>query len=208
MIATAEVWAQTLVALGVLEGTAVRWAPAFAESVQPGAFAKGIEEMDNFIGQILHESGMLETMEESLNYSALRLTQVWPKRFPTLDDAAPYAHQPVKLANKVYGGRLGNTETGDGWKYRGSGLIQLTGRANFAEMEAKTGLPLTENPDLLRVAGPTALKVSMQWWKEHVNPEIVDDILKVTRAVNGGLTGLLDRQRLTALAYQQNKMFS
>ncbi len=79
-----------------------------------------------------HETGArFAPIEENLNYSAKRLMQVWPKRFPSLAAANPYANNPERLANSVYGGRLGNTSPGDGWKYRGRGLVQITGKANY-----------------------------------------------------------------------------
>ncbi|HEV7306425.1 hypothetical protein [Ensifer sp.] len=80
-----------------------------------------------------HETGgAMRPVEENLNYSARRLMQVWPARFPTLASAEPYANNPRALANRVYGGRLGNVGADDGWRYRGRGLAQITGRANYA----------------------------------------------------------------------------
>ncbi|KSV79535.1 lytic enzyme [Sinorhizobium sp. GW3] len=80
-----------------------------------------------------HETGgAMQPVSENLNYSAKRLTEVWPSRFPTLAAAAPYANNPQRLANKVYGGRLGNVDPGDGWLFRGRGLAQITGRENYA----------------------------------------------------------------------------
>ncbi|MCY1333092.1 hypothetical protein D9M68_299300 [compost metagenome] len=81
-----------------------------------------------------HETGgAMRPVEENLNYTAKRLTQVWPTRFQTLASAEPYAGKPQKLANRVYGGRLGNLEADDGWRYRGRGLAQITGKANYAK---------------------------------------------------------------------------
>lgn len=89
-----------------------------------------------------HETGArFAPVEENLNYSAKRLTQVWPSRFPSLAAATPYANNPQKLANKVYGGRMGNDGPDDGWRYRGRGFVQVTGRDNYA----KYGL--ADNPD-------------------------------------------------------------
>lgn len=85
-----------------------------------------------FLAQLGHESSGLTVDEENLDYSAARLMAVWPSRFPTLAAAQPYAHNPRALANKVYGGRLGNIGPDDGWKYRGRGYIQLTGRDAIA----------------------------------------------------------------------------
>lgn len=96
------------------------------------------------------ESQGLTRLEENLNYSAPRLCAVWPKRFPTLALAQPYAHNPRALANRVYGGRMGNTGPDDGWKYRGSGPGQLTGHDNFAKAGPGVGADLIGNPDLAR----------------------------------------------------------
>ena len=80
-----------------------------------------------------HETGgQMQPVSENLNYSARRLTEVWPSRFPTIAAAAPFANNPQRLANKVYGGRLGNVDPGDGWLFRGRGLAQITGRENYA----------------------------------------------------------------------------
>ena len=89
--------------------------------------------MAAFLAQLAHESGQLTRLTENLNYSAKRLTQVWPNRFQTLEKAAPYEKKPEKLANYIYAKRLGNGDeaSGDGWSYRGRGPIQLTGRGNY-----------------------------------------------------------------------------
>src|ERR1700682_3639529 len=82
----------------------------------------------HFMSQVLHETGGLTILIESLNYRAERLLEVWPTRFKTVADATPFAHNAEALANNVYGGRLGNTQPGDGWKFIGRGLLQITGR--------------------------------------------------------------------------------
>ena len=100
-----------------------------------------------------HETGgAMQSVSENLSYSAKRLTEVWPSRFPTLAAAAPYANYPRRLANKVYGGRLGNTGPDDGWLYRGRGLAQITGKTNYA----KFGLAGT--PDKA-IEMPTAIRI-------------------------------------------------
>lgn len=89
-----------------------------------------------------HETGArFAPIEENLNYSAKRLTQVWPKRFPSIAAAGPYANNPERLANSVYGGRMGNSEPGSGFRYRGRGFVQITGKDNYA----KYGL--ADNPE-------------------------------------------------------------
>ena len=84
-----------------------------------------------FLGQCMHESNNFRVLEEDLDYSAAGLMRVWPSRFPDYDVAEKYEHLPEKIANKVYAGKMGNTEEGDGWKYHGRGVIQLTGKDNY-----------------------------------------------------------------------------
>jgi putative chitinase len=102
-----------------------------------------------FLSTALEESGGLRLLVENLNYSAERAAEVWPSRFPTAAAAAPFAHNPPALADKVYGGRMGNTAPGDGWKFRGRGLIQITGHDNYAALAKETGLPFVDRPDLV-----------------------------------------------------------
>lgn len=187
----AEQWRGVLLQLGVAAPVVDEWAPVFATEMprmSPRAMA-------HFVSQVLHESGGLRYLAENLNYSAERLCAVWPRRFPTADRARPYAHNPEKLANHVYGGRMGNTEPGDGWRYRGRGLIQITGRSNYALVQELTGLPVLDDPDLLCEPGP-ALLSAVAWWGENVPDAEGLSVERVTRRVNGGLNGLADRQRL------------
>lgn len=155
----------------------------------------------HFMAQAANETGGLARLEENLNYSAKRLTQVWKKRFPTIAAATPYAKNPEKLANKVYGGRLGNDKAGDGWRYRGSGILQTTGKENFTEVETDTGLPVVSQPQLLRTF-PGALQAACIYWKKRGINKLADrdDIEGVTKAVNGGLIGLDDRKEWLAKA--------
>lgn len=148
----------------------------------------------HFFARVCVETGGLHTLEENLHYSAQRMHEVWPSRFPTAASAVPYAGNPEKLANKVYGGRLGNTAPGDGWDYRGSGLLQNTGKENFAEVEKATGLPVVANPQLLRTF-PGALQAATIYWKNRNINALADknDTTGVCRAVNGGITGLADQ---------------
>ena len=118
-----EQWRAALQQLGVADALVDVWAPVFTDNMP----RMGRKSEAHFVSQVLHESGGLRWLEENLNYSAARLVAVWPRRFPTEDRARPYARNPERLANNVYGGRMGNTEPGDGWRYRGRGLIQITG---------------------------------------------------------------------------------
>jgi putative chitinase len=149
----------------------------------------------HFWGQVLHETSGLTVLVENLNYSAKRLTEVWPSRFPTLDQAQPFAHSPQALANKVYAGRNGNRLPDDGWIFRGRGFLQLTGRGNYERIGQAVGLDLVHNPDW--VTWPEfGLLVAAEYWRQAGCNELADqdDIVKVTRAINGGLTGLDDRK--------------
>ena len=193
-----EFWANILAAIGVRPSTADDWADTFARVMSERPFSDD-RDAPNFIGQVLHESSMLERLEENLNYSAQRLTQVWPRRFPTLAAAQPFARNPRALANKVYGGRLGNTAPDDGWAYRGRGLIQITGRDNYRQMQHITGMPLLDEPDMLMEQEP-ALRASIAWWEENVPDSLLGDVSRVTRVVNGGQIGLNHRAQLTARA--------
>ena len=195
-----DYWANILAAIGVRPRTADDWADTFARVMDERPFSSD-EDVPNFLGQVVHESAMLERIEENLNYSAQRLCQVWPRRFPTLASAQPFARNPRALANKVYGGRLGNTAPDDGWAYRGRGLIQITGRDNYRQMQHITGLPLLDEPDLLLEQEP-ALRASIAWWEESVPDELLGDVMRVTRVVNGGTIGLEHRQQLTQRAYR------
>lgn len=196
-------WSTVLLRCGVRAPVAGLWAPVFALVIKPGTFSAGDAELPDFLGQILHESGLLSRTEENLFYrTPERLCEVWPARFPTIGSALPFVSSPQALANKVYADRLGNgTEgSGDGWRYRGSGLIQVTGRDNFAACEAATGLPLVERPELLRAPGPECLRVCVAWWEGHIPDAALGDVVKVTRRVNGGTVGLADRMTMTRLA--------
>ena len=155
-------------------------------------------ELPDFLGNILHESLMLARLEENLNYTRPeRLMEVWPKRFPTLALARQYVRSPQKLADYVYGNRLGNVN-GDGWSYRGSGLIMVTGLANFQLIEETTGLPVVANPDMLRQPD-TALQVAIAWWEARVPDSAVGNRVRVRRAVNGGDIGLRHTTQLSDL---------
>ena len=188
---TADQWRAALLQLGVITVAADEWAPVFADEMP----RMGPRATAHFVAQVLHESGGLRYLAENLNYSAERLCAVWPKRFPNADRARPYAHNPEKLANYVYAGRMGNTEPGDGWKYFGRGLIQITGRSNYALVQELTGLQVLDDPDLLCEPGP-ALLSALAWWGESVPDAESLSVEQVTRRVNGGTNGLDDRRRL------------
>lgn len=147
------------------------------------------------LSQLGVESNELKTWEENLNYSAKRLCQVWPKRFPSLDAAAPFANNPRALANKVYSGRMGNTGPEDGWNYRGRTPVQLTGRDNYRSVSKFLKLPLEDNPDLANDKA-TAFRVVGSYFHDirpMLNVADKGDIKAITFAVNGGYTDLEKR---------------
>lgn len=149
----------------------------------------------HFMAQVLHETGGLTIVIENMNYRAERIVVVWPSRFATVADAMPFAHNPPALANKVYGGRMGNVNPGDGWKFIGRGLLQLTGRESYTRIGQVLGIPLADNPDLA-FSSQSCLQIACEEWKaNNCNPAAdADNIVRVTRAINGGTTGLASRR--------------
>lgn len=197
---SAPEWESILVACGVSRKTATNWGQIFSSHIGPETFSLNDEELPDFLGQVLHESGMLERLEESLNYkTAARICAIWPSRFKSSEAAAPFVSNPEALANKVYGGRLGNSVAGDGWRYRGRGLLQVTGRTNYQALGEALGIQLVRNPDLLATPD-IALRACIAWWEDNVPDAFIGDTGRVTKAVNGGKHGIADRDRLTLLA--------
>jgi putative chitinase len=151
-----------------------------------------------FIGQTMHESGSFKFTKENLNYSAKALMATWPSRFPDLATATQFERQPEKIANKVYSGRMGNTEDGDGAKYIGRGLIQITGKENYTHCGEALGVDLVANPQLLEEPRYAALSAGWFWNKKGLNAladEGTSNAFEVmTKRINGGLLGLDDRK--------------
>lgn len=168
-------------------------APALQAAAQRYDIAT-LERAAHWLGQLHHESGGLTRLIETLNYSASRLCEVWPQRFPTLEAAAPFARNPAALAQKTYGGRLGNLRPGDGLRYCGRGLIQLTGRDNYQAFGQALGLDLVGHPELAALPANAALIAAAFWDSRGLNA-LADrgDLAAISRAINGGATGLDDR---------------
>lgn len=151
-----------------------------------------------FIANCAHESALFTRLEENLSYSASAMMRVWPSRFPTEQHASLFVRRPEALANHVYSGRMGNVAPGDGWRYRGRGLIQLTGRSNYTAYAKASGVPADIEPALL--IDPEFAADSAGWyWREHKLND-VHDPLEVTRIINGGETGHPERVALFELA--------
>ncbi|CAA7618992.1 Chinitase domain protein [Magnetospirillum sp. LM-5] len=149
-----------------------------------------------FLAQIAHESGQLRALVENLNYSAEALLLVFPRHFDA-SQATAYARQPERIGSKVYANRMGNgyETSGDGWRYRGRGLIQVTGKANYAACGTALGLDLIAQPELLEQPAPAARSAGWFWHSNRLNgPADARDIETITRRINGGLTGLDDRK--------------
>lgn len=146
-----------------------------------------------FMANVDHESGGFKRSEENLNYSAARLQEVFPKYYKNAESARADARNPEAIANKVYGGRMGNVEPGDGYKFRGRGDIQLTGRAQYEKMGKKLGIDLVNNPDL--ASDPQyRSKIAVQHWKDSgANAAAArGDITGARVRTNGGTNGLAD----------------
>jgi putative chitinase len=153
----------------------------------------------HFLAQCGHESGGFKATQENLNYSAKGLAGIFKKYFPTEAAATPYARQPQKIASKVYGGRMGNgpESTGEGYKFRGRGYIQLTGKENYTAFGKSIGEDMTVNPDV--VASKYALLSAAWFFSKNGLHKIADEgasdtvVTKITKRVNGGTIGLPDR---------------
>jgi putative chitinase len=153
------------------------------------------ERIAMFLAQVGHESAGLMHIEENLNYKAERLPAVFPKYFHDVD-TNEYAHNPEKIANRVYANRMGNgpESSGDGYRFRGRGLIQLTGHDNYAHFASDFGITL-ENV-VVYLATPEGACMSAAWfWHIHNLNYYSDarDVVKVTRLINGGEIGLAER---------------
>jgi putative chitinase len=149
-----------------------------------------------FIGQCSHESGNFRLLQENLNYKAATLMKLWPKRFPTLEVANQYAGNARAIANKVYADRMGNRDeaSGDGYRFRGKGLVQLTGHSNHFHAGKALGVDFVMQPDLVATPKYAALTAGWFWETHKLNPPAdALDYTKVTKIINGGTIGLDDR---------------
>jgi len=152
----------------------------------------------HFFGQLAHESVWFRHTSENLNYSSNALRKIFKKYFPTEELTKQYARQPEKIANRVYANRMGNGDeaSGDGWKYKGKGLIQLTGKENYEYYSKDRGVDFVNNPDW--VAQPKwAVDSAVWYWNKHNLNKYAnqDDVKMITRKINGGTNGLQDRER-------------
>jgi len=164
-----------------------------------------VERVSAFIAQCAHESGGFRRLKENLNYKWESLRRVFPKYFPTDDVAQEYAHKPEQIANRVYGGRMGNGDesTGDGFRYCGRGLIQLTGRNNYTKFAESIHMAVEEVPTLLETYDGAVKSACWFWQTNNLNQWAdVGDIVTMTKRINGGTIGLEDRQKHYAHALE------
>ena len=153
----------------------------------------------HFLSQCGHESGNFRVVNENLNYGAKGLMGIFKKYFPNEAKAKLYERKPEKIANLIYGGRMGNgpEASGDGWKHRGRGFIQLTGKDNYTAFGKAIGVDILANPDL--VASKYPLLSAAWYWNSRKINAVADQgatdavVTKITKLVNGGTIGLADR---------------
>jgi putative chitinase len=163
----------------------------------------------HFLAQVSHESGNFRWKTENLNYSKEALMSVFRKYFPTEAIAAQYARKPEMIANRAYGNRMGNGDeaSGDGWRYRGRGYIQLTGKNNYAAFNSFVEEDIVLNPEL--VADKYPMLSAAWYWKTNNLNAIADRgndddvVMDVTRKINGGLNGIYDRLKKFEMFYNK-----
>ena len=176
-------------------GIGAQWVDPLNETFARFNINSAVEQAA-FIGQCGHECNNFKTLEENLNYRAATLMKLWPKRFPTQEIANEYAGKPNRIANKVYADRMGNRDeqSGDGYRFRGRGCIQLTGSTNYFNAGKALGVDFWAEPDL--VATPLYAALTAGWfWDTHKLNAIADarDWTKMTKVINGGTIGLEHR---------------
>ena len=155
-----------------------------------------VNRQSAFLGQCMHESNSFKVLQENLHYSANGLKSVWGSRFPTNEIADKYANHPDMIANKVYANRMGNgdEESGDGWKYRGRGIIQCTGKDLYKTLSNALNIDLISDPDMLLEMPYASMSAGWFWNRKQLNL-LADskDYKEMTKRINGGFNGLDDR---------------
>lgn len=185
--------------MGVSSHDAEQYIHHLEEALPKYRIADSRLRLAHFFAQVLHESGCMRFDMENLNYSSEALLRVFGKYFPTRKEADAYARQPEKIANRVYANRMGNREesSGDGWKYRGRGLIQLTGRTNYRAFAEWIGDgTVLDQPD--RVSSEYAVESAIFFWDKNNLNRLADkdDVVGLTHKINGGENGLAHRREL------------
>ena len=178
------------------EATAEKWVDALNATCDKFEINTP-ERIAGFLSQVGHESGGFKFVVENLNYSAPALRTVFGKYFTDDSQANAYARQPEKIANKVYANRMGNGDeaSGEGWKYHGRGLIQLTGKDNYTAFSNASGVDAVNRPELVELPDAASLSAGWFWDTRHLNNYAdAQDVLGMTKRVNGGTNGLDDRK--------------
>jgi putative chitinase len=172
------------------------WAESLDETCERFAIDSPFR-IAGFISNVAHESAGFKFVKENLNYSAASLMRVWSSRFPTVEIAQRYAMNPDKIANRAYSDRMGNGDeaSGDGWKYIGRGLIQLTGKNNYVAYSLACDNEALQHPEIVEQPKYAAESAGWFWSVNRLN-QLADaqDITGMCRRINGGLNGLDDRQ--------------
>ena len=163
------------------------------------------ERVACFMGQTMVESAGYKAIIENLNYKPETLMKVWPHYFPTAEIAQQYGHHPEQIANRAYANRMGNgpEESGDGWKFCGRGLIQITGKDNYTRFAESIDTPLEDVPEFLTTFEGCVQSACWFWEANNLNA-LADngDVLGLTKKINGGTLGLAERQQHTGNAHQ------
>ena len=183
-------------------GIGIEWVPALNDTFTKFGIAS-VKQQAAFIGQCSHECGNFRILEENLNYRAATLMKLWSKRFPTQEIANSYEKNPKKIANMVYSNRMGNRDeaSGDGYRFRGRGCIQLTGHANYFHASKACGMDFVMDPDLVATPQYAAMTAGWFWNTNGCNPLAeVEDWIGLTKKINGGVIGLDDRIKQTQRA--------
>ena len=185
--------------MGVSNADAEQYLPHLEEALPKHGIADSRLRLAHFFAQVLHESGCMRFDMENLNYSSDALQKVFGKYFTTREEADAYARNPERIANRVYANRMGNGDetSGDGWKYRGRGLIQLTGRSNYKAFADWIGDGrVMDEPDL--VSSEYAVHSAVFFWDRNDLNRLADndDVVGVTTRINGGVNGLAHRREL------------
>lgn len=174
-----------------------RYAESIHETAEYYDMYKNKKRAAAFVAQIAHESGGFNFVKENLNYSAKGLMGTFKKYFPTEALAKQYERQPEKIANRVYANRMGNGDeaSGDGYKYCGRGLIQLTGKQNYTKFAADLGISVDETVKYLETPEGAVSSAGWFWDQNNLNQWCdKDDFVTLTKRINGGTIGLEDRK--------------
>jgi putative chitinase len=187
-------------------GIGSEWVDALNETFQRFDISTFVQQA-SFIGQCGHECGNFRTLEENLNYRAETLLKLWPRRF-NASNVGEYARNPKKIANMVYSNRMGNRDeaSGDGYRFRGRGCIQLTGHANYYHAGQACGVDFVMQPDLVATPMYAAMTAGWFWSTQKLNqfaraPNDIDYV-GMTKKINGGTIGLDDRKERITKAFE------